>query len=328
MEVNGAVVRMSDGSRVAEARRKALDLGTRAGLDEVQCGRLALAVTELATNLVKHARDGEIVLADLGSGPGRGVRAIGIDRGPGVADLARALDDGYSTAGSPGTGLGAMKRSVDRFEMSSTPGVGTIVMLEVRPRPAETGGYEIGAVSVPRRGEDVCGDGWASRSDGMLQVMVVDGLGHGALAHDVAVSATQTFATRSGTPQRTIEELHGVLRAGRGAAVAIAEIDREAGSLRYCGVGNIVGAIVRGDHMRHLVSHGGTVGHVLTRTHPFDYPWSDDALLVLHSDGVAPRWRLDPALRAQPAAMIAAAIYRDHARGNDDATVVVVRRAS
>ncbi len=326
MDVSGAVVRMSDASRVAEARRRALELGTGAGLDEVQCGRLALAVTELATNLVKHAREGEIVLADAGDG---GVRAIGIDHGPGVTDLARALDDGYSTAGSPGTGLGAMKRSVDRFEIASTPGSGTIVLLEVRTgsRPG-TSEFEIGAVSVPRKGEDVCGDGWASRVNGTLQLLVVDGLGHGVLAHEVAVSATTAFATRLAAPQQTIEELHGVLRSGRGAAVAVAEIDRAAARLQYCGVGNIVGAIVHGDHMRHLVSHGGTVGHVLTRTHPFDYPWNDGSLLVMHSDGVAPKWRLDAELRAQPAAMIAAAIYRDHARGNDDATVVGVKAAS
>lgn len=90
---------------------------------------LVLAATELATNLVRHARGGRIAV-DVVERAGRaGVEVRGDDEGPGIADLERALLDGVSTAeGSLGGGLGAMRRAVDEFSIDSSP-AGTHVVL-------------------------------------------------------------------------------------------------------------------------------------------------------------------------------------------------------
>ena len=88
-----------------EARRRAMALAGELGFDEQQAGRVALVVTEAASNILKHASGGEILLGkDVAA---QAIEVLAIDRGAGMSDVARCFQDGYSTAGSPGTGLGA-----------------------------------------------------------------------------------------------------------------------------------------------------------------------------------------------------------------------------
>jgi hypothetical protein len=133
----------------------------------------------------------------------------------------------------------------------------------------------------------------------------------------------------SATPTQIVERMHAAMRSTRGAAVAVAEIDAKAGTLRYAGVGNIAGTILAGAEARSLVSHAGTVGHQVRKVQEFTYPWTDRSLLVMHSDGVTQRWELDryAGLVTRDPALIAGVLYRDHARGRDDATVLVTRTA-
>ncbi len=98
--------------------------------------------------------------------------------------------------------------------------------------------------------------------------------------------------------------------------------------MRFCGVGNIAGAVVNGVSVRHMVSHNGTIGQGLaTRAQEFSYPWSPDAVCVMHSDGIRARWSLDayPGLTRREPAVIAGVLYRDFARGHDDTGIVVAR---
>jgi hypothetical protein len=76
-----------------------------------------------------------------------------------------------------------------------------------------------------------------------------------------------------------------------------------------------------------MVSHNGTVGHQMRRVQEFVYPWPAEALVILHSDGLATQWRLLPGLAARDPALIAAILYRDFRRGRDDVTVLVARRS-
>jgi serine phosphatase RsbU (regulator of sigma subunit) len=179
-------------------------------------------------------------------------------------------------------------------------------------------------------GEESCGDSWAADvRPGRSVVTVVDGLGHGPDAAEAARMAIRIFqANAAEPPARIIERMHDALRSSRGAAVAVAEIDTERGSILYAGVGNISGVVVSGRETRSLVSHSGTVGHQLHRLQEFPYPWPEDALLVMHSDGVTQRWELDryPGLASRDPALVAGVLYRDFTRGRDDTTVLVARR--
>jgi anti-sigma regulatory factor (Ser/Thr protein kinase) len=306
------------------------------GFDDGEVGRVAIAVTEAATNLVKHAGGGTIALRKVERAGHVSLGFIAIDRGPGMRDARASLVDGHSTVGTPGTGLGAIARQSTEFDLYSSVGHGTAISAEFRRGArADSGsrdGLKIGGVSVPHPGEDVCGDRWAAfEADGIASVLLADGLGHGAPAAEAARTATDVFRRHARErPQAIIERAHDALRATRGAAAAVAQIDARRGLLHFCGIGNVSGTVLSGEATRSMVSHHGTLGHDVRRIREFSVPWPSGGALVLHSDGLTSRWTLAPypgLLRHHPT-VVAAVLYRDFTRGHDDASVVVLREAA
>lgn len=325
------VITLTDLSRVGEARRRAATLGMQAGLNDAERGALAVVVTEAATNLAQHATDGRIVLRTLGTPPG-GVEVLALDKSPGIHDVVRAMADGYSTRGTTGTGLGAIRRMASQFDLFSTAETGTALLARVWSAAADPAKIaEIrreGAVCVPIAGEQVCGDGWMFvHSPGRTLAVLVDGLGHGPDAALAADEALRIVRAAPGLPaSRIIERAHGALMATRGAAIAIAEILPSEQIVRFTGVGNISGIIATAQGTRSMASNHGTVGHTMRKTQEFTYPWSSDACLILHTDGIMTRWHLDayPGILTHHPALLAGILYRDFTRGRDDATVLVL----
>jgi anti-sigma regulatory factor (Ser/Thr protein kinase) len=321
------LVPVVDESQVGEARRAMAALCERAGLDESACGSAAVVTTEAATNLVKHAGGGEILLRGLEDG----VEVIALDRGPGMADVGASLRDGHSTVGTQGNGLGAIRRMATTFDIYSTPGQGTAVLARMRARPVSrtTSRLDVGAVNLPKAGETISGDAWLARPTARgTRILVVDGLGHGPIAHDAAQAAVDAFrAAPEQSVEGAVETCHLALRSTRGAALAVTEVDVEAGVVRFAGVGNVAGSIWDGSRSHHTVSHNGTAGHGIIRIREFSYLWAKGALLVLASDGLTTRWTLEsyPGLPARDPSLVAAILYRDHSRQRDDVTVVVAR---
>ena len=338
------VVNVSEPSQVGDARRTASRLAEQSGMGATASGKLGIVVTELANNLVRHAKGGDVLLRwtdepECGSGDGAGagaaIETLAVDRGPGMADVARCLRDGFSTGGTAGTGLGAVRRLSADFGVHSGP-AGTVVYSRVAadetsaPSPARRGEFEWGAVSTAMPRETACGDTWrVAARDGSLSIMVADGLGHGPLAAEAAAAAAVVFIRDPFAPLPDfVHAAHDALRASRGAAVAVARIDLAGRVLRYVGVGNIAGTLLSLGNSRGLFSHNGTAGVQMRKVQEFEYPWPDDGLLVMHSDGLQTRWTFDayPGLARQHPALIAAVLHRDFQRGADDATIVVLRR--
>jgi anti-sigma regulatory factor (Ser/Thr protein kinase) len=329
-----ARIPMGDLSRVGEARRAADTIARSCGLDEQARGTLGIVVTEAATNLARHAREGVILLRDTTPAGPTGVEVLAIDRGPGMQDLSRTFADGFSTGGTRGEGLGAIKRQANELDVYSIPGQGTVLVARVyasdegahTPRMLDTG-----VVCVPIDGEETCGDGWSVRQDDdSASVMLVDGLGHGPNAAEAADTAAGVFRASAGrSPKETVGLIHEALRATRGAAVAVAEIHRDASgaTVRLCGVGNTVSALVGAGPARALPSMNGTAGLSVPVLQEFTQPWGAADLLVMHTDGITTRWRLDayPELRAHDPGIVAGVIHRDFTRGRDDATVIALR---
>jgi anti-sigma regulatory factor (Ser/Thr protein kinase) len=331
------IIQVSESSQVGDARRKAGAYAEELRLGESRCSAIALATAEMATNLVKHAGKGHILVQSLQNGHG-GLRLVSADKGPGIADIPKALSDGHSTTGSMGAGLGAIRRLADSFSLYSFSECGTVVCAEFwaeskRPNAAgSTSTIDIGVVSEPIAGEDVCGDGWTTRetADGVL-LMVVDGLGHGIGAAEAAREAERIFSTvRESSTKEIIQSTHSALRATRGAAEGVARIDIEKGVLAYAGVGNISTSVVGPGSSRGLGSHNGILGQNMERVQEFTVPWSANSVLVMHSDGLATRWDLEryPGIWAKPACVIAAVLHRDFSRGRDDVTVLVAKAAA
>ncbi|HEX6002946.1 MAG TPA: ATP-binding SpoIIE family protein phosphatase, partial [Burkholderiales bacterium] len=321
-------------SGVGEARRTAARLAELLGFSESAAGTLALVVTEAATNIVKHAGHGELIFRALQSGSVGGIELLALDRGPGLANPSLAMRDGHSTAGSPGTGLGAMRRMASEFDFHTTPGKGTALRLVVwAAAPPRTNGLAVGAVCLPKSGETACGDAWAIVPGGREAVLcVADGLGHGpdaATAARAAIAAVSETAARESNPSHMIEAVHLSLRPTRGAAVAVARLSAENQMCNFCGVGNISGCLISRSASRSMVSHGGILGHQVRKIHELSYPFPDGALCILHSDGLATRWRLQdyPGLERTHPGLIAGVLYRDYSRRRDDTAVIVVRRS-
>ncbi len=315
-----------ESSQVGEARRRILALAASAGLDAAQLGKLALVVNELGTNLVKHGGGGQM-LARAREGP-PAVELLALDRGAGMSSVAECFRDGFTTAGSPGNGLGAMERLSSRVDVYSTRPGGTAIVAVVG-RESTAGRLDVGAVSVAKAGEVVCGDAWAVAAEQECPaVMVVDGLGHGLGAADAARLAVRAFGAESTLPPRAlIAAIHDALRGSRGAAVSVARIDGARGVLTYAGLGNVAAVVAADGAARHLVSSNGTAGHAAGRINEFSYPWPAGALLIMHSDGLGSRWQLEryPGLHERHPALVAGVLYRDWSRGRDDVTVVAAR---
>lgn len=154
--------------RAEAARGTAAALGRRIGMGEQRTAELVLAVAELAGNITKHSVDGSLLLRVVRNEAVAGVEVVAVDSGPGIADVASALRDGVSTAGTLGIGLGAVGRLADTFDVHSQPGVGTVQLARFWPRPLHPsviGEPAVGGVTRAIGGEEVCGDAWAARAD-------------------------------------------------------------------------------------------------------------------------------------------------------------------
>jgi anti-sigma regulatory factor (Ser/Thr protein kinase) len=322
---------LDERSQIGDARRAAIDLAESRGFDSEQAGKVGLAVTEVASNVLKHAGNGRLLVRALQSDGIEGVELIALDKGPGIADVPASLRDGHSTSGTLGGGLGALARMSESFEIFTQPGRGTAVRLELWAKPlrARTRPLEVGGLCIPRHGETVCGDGWAVEEwRDQLSVLVADGLGHGISAHEAARAAIDTFhAHPRAEPAAILEECHGALARTRGAAVAVTHVRTSAERGVFAGIGNIVCRVEASTANRHLVSHNGTLGHTLRKLQEFAFPWPHGALLILHSDGLGTHWDLASyaGLTTRHPALIAAVLYRDYDRGRDDVSVVVLR---
>lgn len=328
---------VQEASQIAGARRAALALAERIQFSQERAGKVALVVTELATNLAKHATGGEMLFRSIrdtdGGTDARGIEILAIDRGPGMPDVVSARQDGYSTAGTLGHGLGSIERQSDFFQIYSQPS-GTVALARLwRERPpigARKPRFEIGAVTVSHPGEDICGDDWEwTMRDDRFAILVADGLGHGVAAHEAAAAAIEVFRRLAEeSPSRVITEVHAALRPTRGAAVAMVEVDTARGVANYCGVGNIAAAILSPEATRHgMISQNGTAGHVAARIHEFNYAVPPRSSLVMHSDGLFSNWNISPyvGLGTRHPSVIAGVLYRDFSRRRDDVTIVVAK---
>lgn len=109
------------------ARQKGRELANQLGFTATDAALVATAISELARNIVSYAQQGDITLAVVNHGDQKGISVVARDEGPGIPDVERALQDGYSTSRSLGMGLPGVRRLVDEFEIVSKLGGGTTV---------------------------------------------------------------------------------------------------------------------------------------------------------------------------------------------------------
>lgn len=319
-----SIVPIKDSTQVGVARRLASELAQSVGMDEQRASAVSVVAVELANNLLQHAGEGHIYIHyDVHSGA---LDLAAVDHGRGMVNVERCLEDGFSTASTPGLGLGAVRRFATRFGAYSLPDRCTVVaarMSEQNPLP------QLSVICTALDGEKLSGDGWAVSENGDT-FFVVDGLGHGMFAADAARVAVEAFAkSQTLAPSVILERIHAVLRSTRGAAGAVARIDRAQRKVLFAGIGNISCMILGEGRTQNMVSHNGTLGHQVRRVQQFEYPYTPGDLLLMQSDGLTTQSKkgLPTSLLSQHPMVIAPFIFSEQLRGRDDATLLVTRLA-
>ncbi|MEO7359341.1 MAG: ATP-binding protein [Gemmatimonadaceae bacterium] len=330
------IITIREASQVGGLRRQAAALATEAGFGDAETGRVSLIATELANNLVLHAGHGRVLLQLIQNGETRELELLSIDSGPGM-NVPASLRDGYSSAGTAGQGLGAISRASDEFEAYSQIDKGTVIMSRVRIasdrlQPPTQSLWRWGAINAAAPGETAIGDTWLLRPNNAdMCVMMADGLGHGPLAAEAAHAAAGVFENETfGSLSTFYTRAHALLRSTRGAAIATALCPGAQNTLEFAGVGNISSSIMtRAGTSKHLMSHNGTVGAEMRPVKTLAYDWRAGDRIIMHSDGLTTRWSFKdyPEIMDYHPAIHAALLFRDHVRGKDDATVLVLERA-
>jgi anti-sigma regulatory factor (Ser/Thr protein kinase) len=331
------VIPVARASDVHMARRAARAIASVIGFDATVSEEIVIAVSELASNLVKHARGGNLTLTTVNEAGRVGIQVESRDLGPGIADVEQALADGFSTAGSSGSGLGAVNRLMDQFDITSQRGVDASTHIvctrwlrsdepALAPCP-----LEFGAATRPYPTMPVNGDAFViKRWSASALVAVIDGLGHGQYAHRAAQTARQYVETHVDQPLDAIFRGVGrACRATRGVVMALVRFDLGGNGIRYsfASVGNIETRVFGGPDRQQFIVYRGIVGGNAPNPRMTEHRWQPGNVMVLHSDGITSHWGLAdlPGLASESATTMAQRLLQALAKDHDDATVVVVR---
>jgi anti-sigma regulatory factor (Ser/Thr protein kinase) len=319
-------LRVEDASAVAACRQAVQNMAERLRFPAARIGQLALAVTEAASNLYKHAEQGSLLLCVNRDGPQPGIDLVTIDAGPGVRDVSAALRDGHSTAGTLGIGLGAIQRLADFADLYSRPGHGTSLVARFRSAPAGPEPRWAGLIR-PITGETECGDAYGVvPAAGAVTAVLCDGLGHGPLAATAAAAGVAAVLDDpAGEPAVLLERVHGRMSGTRGGAVGIVRIAGE--RVRFAGLGNVAASIVSDGQRKSMISIPGIAGHQARTIRQFEYEAPPGSAVILHSDGISSRWEAAalPGLEARDPLLIAAVLLAEAGVHRDDAGLLVLK---
>jgi anti-sigma regulatory factor (Ser/Thr protein kinase) len=319
-------LRIEDPSAAAACRGAALALAGRLDFPAARADQLALAVTEAASNLHKHASQGAMLLRIGRDGGTPGIEMVTIDAGPGMRDISAALRDGHSTSGTLGIGLGAIRRLADFCDLYSAPGHGTVLVARFWPRPGPGTPRYAGLVR-PITGEIECGDAFGAAETGdRVTGVLCDGLGHGPLAAAAAMEAVLTILGEpAAEPAAQVERAHRRMNHTRGGAIGVVQVAGPV--IRFAGLGNIAATILADGTRKGMISVPGIAGHQARAIRQYEYDAPPGAALILHSDGISSRWdpKVLPGLNARDPLVVAAALLAEAGTRRDDAGVLVLK---
>jgi hypothetical protein len=250
-----------------------------------------------------------------------------------MANPSRMMQDGVSTTNTMGHGLGSMKRLSDTFELYSLVGWGTIVLCRIYNDPKSVKDkleLVIRPVVVAKPGETKSGDGFIfKRTDKFIKMMMADGLGHGPEANKAVNEAAEAFRVfPENSPTETLRFIHSSIKKTRGAVINLTYYDFDSGMWNTAGIGNIALKMISPTSFRNHMSYNGIVGHNIPGSmNDQQYPADIFNQVVLCSDGIKTRWDTVkyPQINKYDLTILAAAIYKDHARRNDDMSVIVAK---
>ena len=341
-------VALVEETHIGQARRALRRCTAELGFNDRQIAEIDIAVKEIGSNAIKFGRStGQIYFTqtDTNLDPA-GIEILYVDKGPGIEDTGLAIEDGYTTTGSMGAGLGAIKRMADEFYIysmvhSSTQRLsmyertthGTAIALRKYVAEDEeqviNGRTRWGAFTRPQVGEDSNGDGYLIKTvENRQLIAIIDGLGHGEGAREATTAAITSIEENAGQPvEAIIRAAHEALRPTRGAVLGLAAVDSSSRTIEYAGIGNTDFRVLGGIKPLRFISLNGTLGSRLERVKVFKEQLPRAATIVLSTDGISDRWDPEgyPGLLGLHPQLLCAAVMRDYGRPNDDATILCGR---
>jgi anti-sigma regulatory factor (Ser/Thr protein kinase) len=323
------------------------------GASDLERSVIATIVSELGSNVLKYAAPGSVEVRRLRRGLHAEVEIIARDTGPGIANLELALTEHYSSGRTLGLGLSGVRRMSDHFQIASSPGGGTTVMVRKRltltpigsggPNPPSIPlvlrgeGWSLAAAIRPRRGARLGGDQpFAVQHGHHLLIGMIDATGHGLAAHDLALQLATSLrdALVGGPtipdPTALLVALHERCIGTPGAAVCVAHIELAHGRFTYLAVGNVRAAVL-GRHPFRGVSRDGMLGRRWPTPFLQRSRLTAGDQLLIWTDGLPENLtrELDGgALRGADLAVVAERLIEAQAREHDDAGLLVLRWAS
>ncbi|HEX5734254.1 MAG TPA: ATP-binding protein [Blastocatellia bacterium] len=339
---------LNEEARIGQARRALRRCAAELEFTERQMAEIDIAVKEVGSNAIKFGRStGQIYFTETDTRlDPPGLEIIYVDKGPGIEDTAAAIEDGYTTTGSMGAGLGAVKRMVDEFYIYSTvpsstrrlsmygrTNHGTTIVLRkylTEGAPHASNAQSCwGAFTRPQVGEESNGDGYIIKTfEDRQLIAIIDGLGHGEGARAATAAAIASIEENSGSSVEVIlREAHEALRSTRGAVMGLALIDWTNRTVEYTGIGNTDFRVLGASKPLRFISLNGTLGSRLDRVKVFKEQLPRAATMILSTDGISDRWDLDnyPGLLGLDPQLFCGVVMRDYGRPNDDATILCGR---
>jgi anti-sigma regulatory factor (Ser/Thr protein kinase) len=326
----------SDRSYLAILKKEIHRLASQGGFEAKQLAEIDLIVSELSSNLVKHATGGEILAGVLQTDEGMTLELISLDDGPGMTDPDKMIADGASTTRTLGHGLGSIRRLSDVFELYSRKDWGTILLSRVHKKKDMQGNgfktpFRINALVIPKPGESYSGDGcsYTVRRNGTIHLLVADGLGHGIEAHRAVKEAESAFlAFENDSPAEMLRHLHRAIKKTRGVVATVVVMDPKEKIWKLCGIGNIGTRFIGYQQSKSYIPYNGIIGSNIPNTlNDQELSLQDFQQIVLCSDGIRSRWEYakHPTIGRYDLSIQAAAIYKEFGRKTDDMSVVIGR---
>ncbi len=323
----------SDRSYFAVIKKDIHALGATLSFSENRLGEVDIVVAELLSNLAKYARNGRLLVKLVTEGTTRGIEIISIDEGPGITDVAKVMGDGYSTSNTLGHGLGSVKRLSDQFQVYSLKDWGTIILTRLFVTPVKiiaNSGICIRSIVIPKPGETACGDGFYQKvSKEKVKLMLGDGLGHGPEAALAVQTAMEAFKIcPDDDPCEIIKFINASVRKTRGLVATVAIYDAKTKEWLLCGIGNIATRMQSATGTKSHIAYNGIIGMNLPRTlNNMRIVSERNQYLIFCSDGIKTKWEISrwPGILRYDPSILAAAIYKDHARHTDDMSVAICK---
>lgn len=323
-----------DRSYFSILKKEIHQLAVDAGFSTTKTGKIDIIVAEMASNLVKHAGGGEILVQISPDNDNPFIELISIDNGPGMADPAKMTEDGFSTSNTLGHGLGSIKRLSDNFQIYSQKDWGTVLLSRVYkgelPHFTKKSATEIKSIVVAKPGETESGDGtYYTIEQDRVKIFLGDGLGHGADAHTAIQAAVNAFKQSDGEmPAEILRSMHVAVKKTRGLVGTVAIYYFKERKWRICGIGNIATRILHSLNIRNCMPYNGIIGMNVPNTIKEQEIINERGqILVMCSDGIKTRWDIQKynSIFKYDLTIAAAAIYKDFARKTDDMSVLVAR---